>query len=895
MAYISSSQAMKHAMFLFLLTHSLIAQGQFERYPDSLLLDAQFDKVIQWADQEGRSTEANSSRNVIVTTRKAEALVRLGKYEDAERVLASVPGDHLNAAEKSTVNIGYGSLYLNQGLYDQAEQRLESALNQLEESGKGNGFEAVQALSYLGNLRRATGEYAKAEELLTRSLNLREQMFDNQSEWIAASYNDLGLVYGQTDPDKALDYYERALRIYEKLHPHTHPKIAIALTNIGFAYSAIELYGDAINNFESALKIWEGIYPGAHSTKAFLNLSLGEIYRKLKKPEVATAYYEKALLLYKESYGKKHPDLAAAYNALGNLLLEQRNHEDALDAYQHALASNIVNFDDLDVNHMPGMKGYYNGRTLLNTMLFKSQALEARYFARTIRLDDLVAARDALMSCDTLVDRLRQQITNENDKLALSAIAAQVYQSGVRVCVEAAEVALHKTSWNERAFFFAEKGKSATLLEGISDVHAKSFARIPLRLLEEEKQLRAGLALATAQLAQKPSPADEQRLRERLFLLNRQYEQFVARLEKDFPQYYNLKFNTVPPRLVDVQHKLDDKTAILSYLIDEDHSGLYVFVITKKKYRVFQQPLPADLDRNITGLRNGLVFNTPAVYRSAATSLSKSLLPKIPGGIEDLVIIPTGRLSVVPFETLFTNTRKNGEDLPYLVKDYSIRYEFTASLILQKAAPSAAQKAILLCAPITFSEHELADLPGTESELEAMASLFSSHQYTRTVLKKEKADEQSLLQQPLNRFQYLHIATHGVVDESHPELSRLYLKRNAGNDGLLYAGEIYNLELNADLVTLSACQTGLGKISKGEGVIGLSRALAYAGARRMVVSFWRVADESTSLLMQDFYTMLLSDQGASPARHLRNAKLHMISSAKFASPYYWAPFVMIGF
>jgi CHAT domain-containing protein len=141
----------------------------------------------------------------------------------------------------------------------------------------------------------------------------------------------------------------------------------------------------------------------------------------------------------------------------------------------------------------------------------------------------------------------------------------------------------------------------------------------------------------------------------------------------------------------------------------------------------------------------------------------------------------------------------------------------------------------------------------------------------------------------------IHLATHGIVDENNPELSRIFLQTDSeAEDGNLFSGEIYNLHLNADLVTLSACQTGLGKISKGEGVIGLSRALVYAGAKNIMVSFWSVADESTAVLMTDFYKLLLEKPAINYSENLREAKLNMIDS-KFAAPYYWAPFILIGF
>ena len=233
---------------------------------------------------------------------------------------------------------------------------------------------------------------------------------------------------------------------------------------------------------------------------------------------------------------------------------------------------------------------------------------------------------------------------------------------------------------------------------------------------------------------------------------------------------------------------------------------------------------------------------------------------------------------------------------PILINDYSIRYEFSAGLALQKKHEGKALSSALFCAPITFPEKDgLSDLPGTESEVNAIASLFKQKNISSSVYLNTKANESNIKSGSLKDFSLVHFATHGVVDENSPELSRIYLQTETeAEDGNLFAGEIYNLELNADLVALSACQTGLGKISKGEGVIGLSRALVYAGAKNIIVSFWSVADESTAQLMTDFYKELLENSSVNYSRDLRKAKLSLMQG-NYSSPYYWAPFILIGF
>ncbi|MBA4056303.1 MAG: hypothetical protein C0490_16430, partial [Marivirga sp.] len=597
-----------------------------------------------------------------------------------------------------------------------------------------------------------------------------------------------------------------------------------------------------------------------------------------------------------------HPDISSVLNALGSLQFSDNKFDEALAYYQKALKANVSNFENDDIKENPGLENYYNGHRLLYSLLNKSQALESRYYGKTLKLKDLELAVKTLQVCDTLIDRLRQRISNETDKISLGVIANDVYATGVRIAYETGQVALKKRKWYSLSFFFAEKSKSAVLLEAISDVNAKSFARIPDKLLQEEKNLKASIALTAQQLAQKPSEKEEKQLRETAFNLNRNYEAFTKQLEVNFPEYFNLKFNSASPSIEELQVKMDDKTAIISYFIDDKTSHLYTFLITAKKYSVIDHVISKDFDKYITGLRNSLYFNDMPTYQKAAEKLSSDLIPKkIPPVIKELVILPTGRLSIIPFETLFTRKLKTTDvtaSLPYLLNMYSIRYEFSASLILQKSrARQNPESSIFLCAPVTFeAKNNLSELPGTESEVKEISQLFTNRKFRNAIFIRQQADEKLTKSGTLKDYSYLHFATHGIVDEVSPELSRIFLHAgSASEDGNLFTGEIYNLELNANLVTLSACQTGLGKISKGEGVIGLSRALVYAGAKNIMVSFWSVADESTAKLMTDFYRQILESPGKNFSENLRAAKRNLIHSGKFESPYYWAPFVLIGF
>ena len=868
---------------------------------DSLLLNSAFQQAIETIE-----AAYPESTSLLLENKKAEALTRMGKFGEAEKLLEAIQTKSALQDDtflKAVVQTNQGFLQLNQGRSDLAEKSLQNALREFEACGKGQSPEAALALAHLGLAYMSQGKYSQAQEQLHRALALRQAESKPRSEWIAATYNDLGLVYSQTDKEKALDFFEQAQEMYTALYGDRHPKIAIANINTGIIYRDLELFGDAVNNFEAALNIWKAVYVQPHPAKAIALYNLGQTYLQLNDHQAALEYYHLALKMYEDCYGARHPEIASVLNAIGNLYVADAHFEQAFEAYQKALQANVQDFNDNNLKANPALKNYYNGTRLLHTLMFKAQAFESRYLRKSLKFSDLTEALEILAKCDSLIDMLRHHSANESDKLLLGVMADEVYSDGVRISYEAALNALKKNYYFEKAFYFAEKSKGAVLLESIADTQAKSFAGIPEDLLEEERNMKSALNLSARKLAQKPSPDEERAEREITFSLKRSYENFLKKLGAEYPEYFNLKFNSTTPSVRQIQQLLSDETALISYTIDDKNDHLYIFLIRKNHFRVWQRELTKDFDKYITGLRNSLYFVEISTFQKSAVSLARTLIPSLPASISDLIILPTGRLGLIPFETLLLQEPEKTStysSLPYLINRYSVRYEFSAGLLLQKSqkkSPSAGVPSIFLCAPVNFPERDhLGQLPGTEKEVQEISRLFAEKKLTATTYLRTQADEKRIKTIDLKEYGFIHFATHGVVDESQPELSRIFLQSGApGEDGNLFAGEIYNLELNAELVTLSACQTGLGKILKGEGVIGLSRALVYAGARNLIVSFWNVADESTALLMKDFYQQVLDHPNPSFSDDLRQAKLKFLRDKTHAAPYYWAPFVLIGF
>ena len=190
----------------------------------------------------------------------------------------------------------------------------------------------------------------------------------------------------------------------------------------------------------------------------------------------------------------------------------------------------------------------------------------------------------------------------------------------------------------------------------------------------------------------------------------------------------------------------------------------------------------------------------------------------------------------------------------------------------------------------------LARLAGTRAEADQIAKLAKASGTQADVWLDLDASEDNVDARDISKYRILHVATHGLLNAERPQFTGLVLSLvgTKNEDGFLRTDEVFNLKLGSPLVMLSACETGLGKEKRGEGVMGLTRAFMYAGAPTVGVSLWSVADKSTADLMTDFYKRLLASQTASPATAMRDAQLAMIAGKKYSAPFYWAPFVLVG-
>ncbi|QNF35650.1 CHAT domain-containing protein [Adhaeribacter swui] len=845
---------------------------------------------------------------------------------------------HLDVADSYHV---FGNLYSEKGDYDKALEYYQKSL-QIRSSilpemhpGRASSHQTI------GSIYLIKGESSKALEYYQKALQIRRVALGESHPHVATSYNDIGNVFElRKDYKTALEYHLKALQIKCSGLGEKHPKVADAYYNLGNVYLMQGDYETALDYHQMALLIRRSVFGENHPSIGESYTQHGILYLAKKDYAKAAAYHNQALHHFLKIFGTSHPSVADSYNQLGKVYAQQGQLRKALQLYQQAIIANVPAFQDTLVARNPILAGqtkpYLTSKTLLVSLRTKAKVLETSFNQSHDTTDLLVAYQTACLT-DSLANKIQRNQESESDKVAFNASTVELYQQALPLCLKLYNLTRQQT-YLDKAFYFAERGKSSVLLSSLLESKAKIFAGIPDSLLQQDQNLRSQLAQYTQHLAKelnKGTEADSAKLisyQNQLFNAHRQKEKLVNQFEEFYPRYYDLKYQAAVVSPQQLQEKLTDRTVVLEYALSPD--ALQVFMLGNHFFEVKSIPIDSLFERQLDAFRDAIVLKDADLYRQVAYKLYRILIPSsIPANTKSLIIIPDGKLNLFPFEALLTQAGKVklNRSGAYLLHKYNVSYAYSGRLLYERLMQTkeTTAKHLLALAPVfadsmlshsaatskiklgskqhyalhqeitrigtqIAEEQPIMPLLASEGEVETIGQLFRAKGARAQVYLYQKATEDHLKSPDISQYNYLHLATHGFVNQTFPELSGLMLAQNnpGPEDGILYTGEIYNLHLNADLVTLSACETGLGKLAQGEGVIGLSRALLFAGAKNIVVSLWKVSDESTANLMKYFYQALLA--GKDKATALQIAKRKLINHSSYRSPFYWAPFILIG-
>ncbi len=784
------------------------------------------------------------------------------------------------------------------GRNDLAKDLLNNLLHEKSDSIAKNSELYARNLKNYGLLLWNSGKTDQALEYLFQSFHHYKEVENISKENLADVLNNIGLVYAQTDAKEAIRNYEKALEIYEINAKRYLDKIIQISINISLVELNQGNYVDALRLLNTALNKWNEEHQKDLPTEAFIKANIGNVYLKTDQLILAEDYFNEAKEIYQQNYGTRHTELANVFANLSELKLKQQEYEESLSFIQRALKANSFQFEKLQFSTNPQEDDVNNLNLQVVLLLRKANILESFYFGYSLQKNHLIYALDAIDLADELLRMMRAGTSNKKDLLDLSILSAELFEDAQRIALQLDDVTLFGNEYLHAAFSYSEKSKSAMLFNAVVEAEAKSFARIPTELLEKEKSLTSKMAYLNNQISLESDPMQLNYLRDRYFQVKNEFQRFITDLEKVYPEYFNLKHQNKEISIKNIQSDLKSGEAIFEYSMAPKTNEIFLYQITKDKIAFRRIYFRDEVIKYIKAYRNTMLYNLQESFEEISFNLYEFLFPKgIESDVSKLIIVPDGELSTIPFDALIQNDTK-GQDLAfyklnYLIKDYEINYAYNASLFNTKLLKDYENESLIV-SPVEFGDG-ITSLPASVEEVEYFENWCEQQQLKVNSMVKTSATEGNFKKAGLEDYRFIHLATHGTVNIESPDLSGVFFKStfDKDEDGILYVGEIYGLSINAELVVLSACETGLGKINRGEGVLGLGQAFAYAGADNLILSLWKVADQSTALLMKSFYDNNLKINEDTFSHSLREAKLDMINS-DYSAPYYWAPFILWG-
>ena len=801
------------------------------------------------------------------------------------------------------------------GNFKEALAYLDKGLEQAAKTGQSQSPNTALLYSGKGSVYYTMGQYNTALQFMEKALEIKQSFWGENHRSVADEYNNIGLAYKSlNDYAKAVRAFRSAYEIQKRVLGNTHPSIAMTAGNFASVLFADEKYESAISYYQEAINVIRSNYGNEHPELGSYFHNTANVYRRKGDYDKALEFYRKAEALSGRSDNYILPALALTYINMGETYHRLAKNDSSLLFYQKALQVNVPEFspDSADYFSNPKPKEYADLNYLLYALSGKARVLTAVYMQDSTYAYARHAYETYLLS-DSLIAANRKSIRGESDKLRSGNRNRDIYEAAVLAAANMGNLqkqADKKKVYYEKAFYFSEKNKAALLSDAVYASEAKHFSGIPDSLIQQERFLDNQISGIKTKLLQTNDKQKEKQLQDDLFKFNQRAIHLSNYIEKNYPNYYQTAHAQEGIKAALIQQYLAENQAFRSYFFSG--SQLIIFTLTKNNIKISSVDVPVNFEEQIISFRkyltSGLKSDFPN-YLALGRELHAILFPgDIPETTDQLIIVPDHILGIIPFEALitkdFTGELLRFSDYPFLIKDYRISYFYSASLFAQAMENPYEAGNIsgwLGLAPV-FSNLQtqkmegfsLSELPGTRKEIDSIYHKIADSLGRYDKLTGNEVTKQYFRNLQLSDYNIIHIATHGLVNTQHPELSGLlFYPSENGSENILYAGEIYNYAMNSDLVVLSACETGLGKISKSEGIIGLTRSFIYAGAKNIIVSLWMVEDESTALLMQYFYDGILF--GNSYADALHNAKLKLINSReKHAHPFFWSPFVLIG-
>ena len=837
-------------------------------------------------------------------------------------------------------NIHYeiGTVYLKQLLFRKAIAESRIGIEVLPKMTAGRdttlfklNYNAGLNYLYLNRLDSAQYYFDEIETMLERKPVLERMMPNN----VAIFYILLGYYYDQqADYGKEIIYFGKALRLVQKyqvtsLLQNVHSNIGayyqsignyeesikyynealryttnttlrsqniIIITNIGNVYLELKDYGNSLKYLHKAYKYYQTLEaqdssPSDPATQVRILINLGICYTQLGRFRVAETYLQNAVFLASATFGPRHEQVADAYVRRGEWQEAQGHLSKALLDYQYAINALYADGQQKSTpQSTPPDEGVISALALFDALQHKATALH-RVYQQQRQQSDLQMALKTYQTALSLSEKIRRGYERADAKLFFTNKVYSVYEQALGVTYQLHQLT-RKPTYLSLAFTILEQSKAAVLADALHDARIKPNT-LPAKLVSQEKELLYLITTQKAALSAARSEEERRNQKSQLDETEIRLSKLVKHFETVSPRYYQAKYTNETIALHKLKEALpDEETALISYFLGNER--LYLFVVSKKGVD-FQQRMISPAFRKTLDTLRGALYTNPGldIYRgsNAAQRIYQQVVAPLQmslRGIDRLIILRDAELHFIPYEVLESAPQR------YLIYKYAIRYAYSATMLYSRPRNRAVgNEEILAVAPYADSTRLT-----VHHRSQGLGTLPASHREVSGLNAEVLLDSQATKAAFLNnykRFGILHLATHARTDGNDPAESYIAFFP----DRQLYklnTNELYNLSLDrVRLVILSACETGSGRLQRGEGTISLARAFLYAGCSSVVTTLWNAHDESTAYLAQWLHKYLR--KGLPIDEALQRAKLDYLrqeTGQAYDHPYYWANFIVIG-
>ncbi len=784
---------------------------------------------------------------------------------------------------KNKPNIDLGKSYHNLGFFCARNHQYKAAkiaLNGAIEVYKNlDVSRMLRSYFELGYIHDEEGEYELAENCLNLVIKKGKEI-DDKKLLGKALLNLGGVKLEKEEYNKAILLFEQALPNLKGIGDFENE--AKCFQNIGIASYLLNDFPKAIKNYKEAISIFEEL-ENCYEV-GMINSNLGRAYGKNKNDKLASVELQKAL---KIALDCGDPEIiASSHDNLGEYHLEKSDFKTALKEYQNAIKTIVPIFKPKTDFENPKEESLVNVSNKIDLLVYlsdKARALQG-YAEKENNKDHLNSTLDIYKLGDKLIDQLRQEHSDEGTKLFWREKVIPFYENAIEIC--------HDLEDGESAFFFFEKSRAVLLLEALQNSDA--LAAIPDSVRNTSYKIRKQLIGARQDLEDANEKERSNKL-QYLIEIQKSFDDFNLQLSKKYPQVASVKFETEVIERSDFRlllstsllpltsiHYFYGEKNIYALVTDQSQSSTYDLGTTKS--------IEPEIRKLLSFFKNASeIENAPSDYISQAYKIYSLLVkPLNLNSAQDLLIFPDGALAYLPFEALTSANEGNISSAAYLIKNHTFRYAYSATILANQKniKISKPNNTIAAFAPfakltsnpahpvLSFSEDELGQIQ------KQVAGVF---------LEDRSASKAKLLE---NRKQHavLHLSTHAFSSPSEDKPKIIF------SDSALYLSELYTLQIPSNLVVLSACQTNIGKLSPGEGVMSLGRGFTYAGAKSLISSLWNVNANSTGVVLSDFYKNLQMKVPKHLALH--QAKKSFLENENLSSfnrsPYYWAGLIYYG-